>query len=89
MDDLFYTNEFLKKLEPIIIKNGTKTIQKIKETLKDIAEEKIEGKKLENTKTKTSGDIFMADIKEIKDTYNIFWTKRDNQKIIITLTKAT
>jgi len=92
MKDLIYTNEFLKKLEPFIVKNDLETTQKIKETLGLIAAEKIiidgtKSLKLANMKTKTNDDIFMTEIVLKQGLYSLFWTTKDDKKIIITLTK--
>jgi len=95
VEKLIYTNEFLKNLEPFIVKNDLKKIQKIKEILLLIAEEdsnptvKSRNVKLENIKTKTNDDIFMTEICFKQLIYNLFWTIKDSQKIIITLTKET
>ena len=87
MEKLFYTNEFLKKLEPIIVKNDLKTVQKIKETLAVIAEEGVEKSetiKLENQKTKTGEDVFITEIQLERRVANHFWTIKKEQTIIIT-----
>jgi hypothetical protein len=87
MEKLFYTNEFLKKLEPIIVKNDLKTVQKIKETLAVIAEEGVEKSetiKLENQKTKTGEDVFITEIQLERRVANLFWTIKKEQTIIIT-----
>lgn len=91
MENLFYTNEFLKKLEPIIVKNDIVSLQKIKEALAIIAEKDLipAAIKLENQKTKSSDDIFVTETNLEKGIHNIFWTIKNEQKIIITLTKDT
>ena len=89
MNNLSYANEFLKKLEQIIIKNDLKTIQKVKDTLFLISEDAAESIKLENVKTKTNEEIFMTEIELKQKPHSLFWTKSGEQKIIITLTKDT
>ena len=91
MESLFYTNEFLKKLEPIIVKNDIVSLQKIKETLAVIAEDDLipTAIKLENQKTKSGDDIFVTETNLEKGVHNLFWTIKNEQKIIITLTKDT
>lgn len=89
MENLLYANEFLKKLEPVIVKNDFETLQKIKETLVSVVEEKSENIKLENLKTKTNEDIFFTEIPIKRAVYKVFWTVKDEKKIIITLTKDT
>lgn len=88
MENLLYTNEFLKKLEPIIVKNDLKTLQKIKETLAFIADDdfnSIEKIKLENQKTKNGEDIFLTEIQLERRICNLLWTIKEEQKSIITL----
>ena len=87
MNDLKYTNEFLKKLEPFIVKNDLSSVQEIKETLALIAEEKVDKVELENIKTKTNEEIYMTQISLKSNKYSIFWTLKAGQKIVITLTK--
>jgi len=87
MENLIYTNEFLKNLEPFIVKNDLEAVQKIKETLELISDEKAEKVKLENMKTKNGEDVFVTPIELKKGLYNLFWAVRENQKILITVTK--
>jgi len=88
MENLIYSNEFLKRLEPFIVKNDLAAIQKIKEALGLISNEKAESVKLQNIKTKSKEDIFMTALSIKKAEYNLFWVARGEQKILITLTKG-
>lgn len=87
MQKLLYTNEFLKNLQPIIEKNNLEMLQKIKEVLEKISSEITQKEKLENTKTYSNEDIYQEIIENKKTTYNLFWTEKKEQKIIVALIK--
>ena len=86
INDFKYTKEFLQKLEPIISKNDSQKLNKIKTTLEKIAENKIEKTTLQNIKTDDNSDIYQA---KTEDKFNIFWTEKNDFKVIINLIKNT
>ncbi len=85
MKDLKYTNEFLKALEPIIVKHNLSKLEKIKKILAKIAQNEIEKTPLQNLKTYENNEIYRVKINE-KET--IFWTEKDSSKIVIALIKV-
>lgn len=85
MQDLKYTNEFLKNLEPIIQKNDLTLLNKIKKVLEEISEEKIVKKALVNIKTHGNNEVFQTKIEEKKLIYSVFWTEENSEKTIIAL----
>lgn len=88
MEGLKYTNEFLKKLEEIVVKNDLKTLHNIKHTLENISKEKTEKQKLINTKTSTGSEIFISQTEAKLSKYDIIWTEEKEQKTIITIIKT-
>lgn len=87
MQELRYTNEFLKNLEPIISKNDINTLQKIKGTLEKISSNNAERNSLENIKTYSNEDVFQEIIEEKRTKYSVFWTEKEEQKTIVALVK--
>lgn len=87
MEELKYTNEFLKNLEAVI-KKEPEVINGVKIALENITNEASqkfnETIALQNIKTYSNQDIFMTKIDYEKE-YNIFWTEENSQKIIIAL----
>lgn len=89
MDNLIYTNEFLKNLEEIVKKNDLETLKKLKKALSNISKNNCEKKILQNIKTHSNQNILQTTIDEKTKTYNIFWTEEKAQKTIISLIKRT
>ena len=92
MENLKYTNEFLKNLEEIVSKNAKDnftTLQKIKKTLTKISNKTAEKQILQNIKTHSNEEIFQSQIDESPKSYQIFWTEKNSKTIIISLTKNT
>lgn len=87
MEDLKYSNEFLKNLEPIITKNDFVLLLKIKKTLENIAKEEEKTITLNNTKTHSNSEIFLTTIDDNEPKIDIVWTKEKEQKKIITMIK--
>lgn len=87
MQKLLYTNEFLKNIQPIIEKNNFEMLQKIKEMLEKISSENTEKEKLANIKTYSNEDIYQEIVEEKRTKYSLFWTEKEEQKLIIALVK--
>ena len=83
LDDLNFTNEFLKNLEPILDKNDTKTFEAVKSTLLNL--DSMPRDIFEKTQTKSGSDIFQTDI-GIKN-YKILWTIQDDEAYILDILK--
>jgi len=89
MEDLKYTNEFLKNLEAVL-KKEPDVIKNIKNILEQIARNNSQSSvgtlPLQNTKTYSNQNIYITKVEE--KGYNIFWTEENSQKIIVSLIKS-